>query len=334
MLLGQVEPDMKNALLASSNKNRLRQLLDAMPPVIWIILLLMVTFTFLSRNYLSVSNLTNIAQQGAVLLLVAAAQTFVILSGGLDLSLGSVLTLSGITTALALNAGIPIPLAIIIGLITGASCGAITGLLIAYANIQPFIASLGIQGIFYGFALALTKTTAIFITNRDFAVLGSKINGIPMAAIISGILYLILIKVSTDTQFGRFVIAIGGNESGTRLSGIDTTKYKWLVYVFAGFVTALGGVLLASRLEVADPIVGVGWEFDAIAATILGGTTFTMGKGSVSKTVIGVLLISVIRNGLNVIGVPSIWQPALTGTLLIASIVFQIWFSLRKEARE
>lgn len=325
---------MKNTLLYASNKGRIRQILDDVPPVIWIILLLMVIFTALSKNYLSVSNLTNIAQQGAVLLLVAAAQTFVILSGGMDLSLGSVLTLSGITTALALNANLPIPIAILVGLLTGLACGAITGLLIAYANIQPFIASLGIQGIFYGLSLALTQSVAIFITNRDFAVIGSKINGIPMAAIISGILYLVLIKVSRDTRFGRYVIAIGGNESGTRLSGIDTTKYKWLVYVFAGFVTALGGVLLASRLEVADPIVGVGWEFDAIAATILGGTSFSMGKGSVSKTIIGVLLISVIRNGLNVIGLASIWQPALTGTLLIAAIVFQIWFSLRKEARQ
>lgn len=324
---------MKNSLVSSSKNGKVQQILDSVTPVIWIILLLMVTFTALSKNYLSVSNLTNIAQQGAVLLLVAAAQTFVILSGGMDLSLGSVLTLSGITTALALNSNLPIPIAIVLGLMTGAACGAITGLLIAYANIQPFIASLGIQGIFYGLSLALTESTAIFITNRDFAVIGSKINGIPMAAIISGILYLILIKVSRDTQFGRYVIAIGGNESGTRLSGIDTTKYKWLVYVFAGFVTSLGGVLLASRLEVADPIVGVGWEFDAIAATILGGTSFALGKGSVSKTIIGVLLISVIRNGLNVIGLASIWQPALTGTLLIAAIVFQIWFSLRKEAR-
>lgn len=316
-----------SAKLISFIKKRFKNI----PPVLWVILSLMFAFTMISDRYLTTNNIINIAQQGAALLLVSSAQTFVILSGGLDLSLGGVLTISGITTVLTINAGVPIPLAIVAGMLTGIVCGAITGGLIAYANMQPFIASLGMQGIFYGISLYLTDSMAVYLRNRDFAVIGGKLGSIPMAALLAGIFFILICITLHHTRFGRYVIAIGGNEPGTRLSGVNTIFWKWMVYVFAGFVTAIAGIILSSRLEVADPIVGTGWEFEAIAATILGGTSFKNGKGDVRGTIIGVLLISVVRNGLNVIGTPSIWQPALIGTIMIAAIVFQIWISSGKE---
>ncbi|GAB4364224.1 MAG: ribose ABC transporter permease RbsC [Spirochaetales bacterium] len=309
-------------------------ILKKIQPVFWVILILMLVFNFFSSRFLSLHNIVNLFQQGAVLLVVAAAATLVILSEGLDLSLGSVLTLSGITCVLSLNSGVPVGLAILIGVLTGFVCGAITGALIAVFNMQPFIATLGIQGVYYGFSLVLTDSVAVLTKNETFIFFGSRIGYIPMAAIIGGGAFLIILYLFHNTPFGRYVVAIGGNEAGTRLSGVNTTFWKWFTYAFAGGVTGFAGVLLAARLEAADPIVGVGWEFDAIAATILGGTSFQKGKGGVKGTALGVLLITVVRNGLNVVRTPSILQPALIGTILILAIVIQVGLSMRAIRKE
>jgi len=292
---------------------------------------MMIVFGFLSPRFLSFHNIVNLFQQGAVLLVVSAAATLVILSEGLDLSLGGVLTLSGITSVLALNNGVPVALAILIGVLTGLSCGAVTGVLISVCQMPPFIATLGIQGVYYGLSLVLTNSVAILTRNQTFIFFGSRIGYIPMAAICGVSIFVCVLYVFHNTRFGRYVVAIGGNEAGTRLSGVNTVFWKWLIYTVAGGITGLAGVLLASRLEAADPIVGVGWEFDAIAATILGGTSFQKGKGGVAGTALGVLLITVVRNGLNVIGTPSILQPALIGTILIVAIVIQVGISMRKQ---
>jgi ribose transport system permease protein len=259
--------------------------------------------------------------------------TFVILSGGLDLSLGGLLTFSGITAVLTLNAGLSVPLAVIVGLLTGAASGAITGLLVSVVEMPAFIATLGMQGVLFGLSLALTHSTGVLSNNPNFLVIGGNVAGfIPMAAVCAVVIYLVALYVLHNTAFGRYTVAIGGNEAGARLSGVNTRFWKWMVYVFAGVVTGASGVVLASRLEVADPIVGVGWEFDAIAAAILGGTSFKRGKGDVSGTVVGVLLIAVVRNGLNVIRTPSIWQPAIIGTVIILAIVFQVGATREKVA--
>ena len=321
-----------NARRISSGKNKILASLGKISPVLWVVIGLMFIFSLFSDRYLSVHNLINIVQQGAVLLIVALAGTIVILSQGMDLSLGGVLTISGITTVMSLESGFPVPLAILVGLLTGAAGGAITGLLISIGKMPPFIATLGMQGIYFGLSLAITDSKAVFTDNAAFIFLGDKVaKYIPMAAVFAGLVFFFVWLVFHHTPFGRYVVAIGGNEDGARLSGVNTTFWKWFVYVFAGFVAAIGGIILASRLEVADPIVGVGWEFDAIAATILGGTSFQKGKGSVNGTIIGVALITVVRNGLNVIGTPSIWQPALIGTIIIVAIVFQVWLTSRKE---
>jgi ribose transport system permease protein len=174
-----------------------------------------------------------------------------------------------------------------VGVLTGLLCGALTGTLIAVFNMQPFIATLGIQGVYYGISLVLTDSVAILTKNKTFIFFGSRIGYIPMAAIIGVGVFLLILYVFHNTPFGRYIVAIGGNESGTRLSGVNTTFWKWFVYTFAGGITGFAGVLLAARLEAADPIVGIGWEFDAIAATILGGTSFQKGKGGVKGTALG-----------------------------------------------
>lgn len=302
--------------------------LKRIPAVLWVVIVLIVVFSFFSRNYLTARNLLILLQQGAVLLVISTAATFVIISGGLDLSLGAIMTLAGVFTALAVNSGFPLPMVIAVGAFTGLSIGALNGLLISYAGMEPFIATLGMQGLLYGIALAITNKEGIPVSNEAFIFIGDLVNRtFPMAAISCGLIFLFAVFVQNHTLLGRYTFAIGGNEEGARLSGVETRFWKWAIYVFAGFLTGLGAVVLVARLEVADPIVGVQWEFEAIAAAILGGTSLRIGRGDVRGTIVGVMLITIIRSGLNVVRVPSIWQPAIIGTIIILSIVFQVWIS-------
>jgi len=311
--------------------DRVISVFKRIPIVLWFVLLLVIVFSFISEHYLTMRNLVILLQQGAALLVVASAATFVIISGGLDLSLGSILTLSGVTVALSLNAGVPIPIAILIGAATGFACGAINGVLISYSGLQPFIVTLGTQGVFYGFALVMTDKVGVPVSNESFIFLGSLVNKIiPMAFICCLVIYIFAIFVQDRTRLGRYLYAIGGNMEGARLSGINTRFWKWLVYAFAGFLAGLAAVVLVARLEVADPLVGMKWEFEAIAATILGGTSMNIGKGDVKGTIVGVALLTVIRSGLNVIRIPSLWQPAIIGAVIILAIVFQVGITAKE----
>jgi len=205
-----------------------------------------------------------------------------------------------------------------------------------------FIASLGMMGVGGALALVLANSTAIYISNPIFSFFGEKLDKfidlpvmqyLSMPTFIAVFVFSLVWVMLYHTPFGRCIVAIGGNESGARLSGVNTVLWKWMVYVIAGVLAAISGITLAARLEAADSIVGVGWEFDAIAAAILGGTSFVRGKGGIGGTVLGVLVIGVTRNGLNVTGVPSLWQPALTGTIIILAIVFEVILSRWKEGR-
>jgi len=302
-----------------------QSILKRIPIITWFILILVITFSLVSKQYFTMRNLLILLQQGSVLLVVASAATFVIISGRVDLSRGGILTAAGVVVAITLNAGFPIPIVILAGAAAGFICGAINGLLISNCGLQPFIATLGTQGVFYGFALIATNKVGIPIDNEAFIFLGSLVDKkIPMAAICCLIIYIFAIVVQDHTRLGRYLFAIGGNAEGARLSGIDTKFWKWMTYSFAGLLTGLAAVVLVARLEVADPLVGTKWEFEAIAATILGGTSLNIGKGDVKGTVIGVTLLTIIRSGLNVIRIPSLWQPAIIGAVIILAIVFQV----------
>ncbi|MBI5032559.1 MAG: ABC transporter permease [Chloroflexi bacterium] len=297
----------------------------SVPPVLWVVLLLLVFFSITAPSFLTVRNILSIVLQGSVLLMVSVAATFILLSEGIDLSLGSLLTLSGVMTALSLQAGTPFPLAILIGILTGVVCGGISGALIAFAKLPPFIATLGMQGIAGGLAVVLTNASAIYIDAPSFVYLGGGTLGfLPMPAVIALLVFGVSWVILYQTSFGRYVISIGGNENGSRLSGVSTNWWKFGIYVFAGALAAIGGVVMSARLQSAEPLVGVGWEFDAIAATVLGGTSFEKGNGGIGGTVIGVALIAVLRNGLNFIGLTTMWQPAVIGVVIISAIVFDV----------
>ncbi len=308
------------------------RLVRKVPAVLWVVFLMVFVFSFFSRNYLTARNLVILLQQGAVLLVISTAATFVIISGGLDLSLGAIMTIAGVCTALSVNAGLPLTLGVAIGAVSGLACGAVNGALISFTGMEPFIATLGMQGILYGIALAVTNKEGIPVADERFIFIGDLVNRyIPMAAVSCGLIFLFAVFIQNHTLLGRYIYAIGGNEEGARLSGVNTRFWKLMVYAFAGLLAGLGGVVLVARLEVADPIVGMQWEFEAIAAAILGGTSLRIGRGDVRGTIVGVLLITIMRSGLNVVRVPSVWQPAIIGTTIILSIVFQVWISTRKK---
>jgi ribose transport system permease protein len=298
--------------------------------VAWVVLFMVAFFGVAAPGFFTAGNFLNIMLQGSVLLIMGVAATLVILTEGIDLSLGSVLTLAGVTAVLVLQGGQPVPVAVLTGLLTGVACGAVTGGLITLGKLPPFIASLGMMGIAAGFALVLTRQGAIYSDVPAFIFLGEGVVGIlPMPTVVAALVFAVGWVALTQTDFGRYIVSIGGNEAGARLSGVNTAWWKFLTYVTAGALAAVGGVIMAARLGAADPIVGNGWEFDAIAAAILGGTSFEKGNGTLGGTVLGVLLISVLRNGLNVIGVGAMWQPALIGLVIIAAIVFDVLLKQR-----
>lgn len=318
------------------------------PSAAWVVLLMMTIFTAVSGRYLTIGNIVNIVDQNSMLLIVALGATLVLLSEGIDLSPGSVLSLSGVTCVYAMkwmmasgasNASAMIA-GVLVGLLTGVVMGAINGGLIAIGRLPPFIATLGMMGVAGALSLVAANSSAIYINNPVFVFFGSKLDQyidgpmmgyVSVPTIIAAIVFVAVWLVLYYTPFGRYIIAIGGSKSGARLSGVNVIRWKWIVYIVSGLLASLGGILLAARIEAADSIVGVGWEFDAIAAAILGGTSFLKGKGGIAGTVLGVLVIGVARNGLNVIGMPTLWVPALTGTIVILAIVFEVVLSRWKE---
>ena len=318
------------------------------PSAAWVILIMVVICAVLSDKYLTLGNIVNIIQQNAVLLIVALGSTLVLLSEGIDLSAGSVLTLSGVncvivmlkvTEAGASNAAAML-MGVLAGLLTGVLMGILTGGLIAIGKLPSFIASLGTMGIGAALALVLTNSSAIYIDNPVYVFFGQKLDRfidlpllqyLSMPMFIAIAIFALVWVILYHTSFGRYIIAIGGNEAGSRLSGINTVFWKWMVYIASAVLAAIGGIVLAARLQAADSSVGVGMEFDAIAAAILGGTSFAKGKGGIAGTILGVLVIGITRNGLNVIGVPSLWRPAITGSIIILAIVFEVVYSKWRE---
>jgi ribose transport system permease protein len=331
-------------------KSKYVSFLIRVPSAAWVILLMMAICGAISDRYLTLDNIVNIVDQNAVLLIVALGATLVLLSGGIDLSPGSVLSLSGVTCVYAMrylmqggmSDGAAMIAGVLVGLLTGLVMGAINGALIAIGKLPSFIASLGMMGVGGALALVFADSSAIYVDNPVYTFFGEKLDryiDLPwvqyfsMPTFIAVLVFIAIWIVLYHLPFGRYIVAIGGSESGTRLSGVDVVRWKWILYIVSSVLAAFGGIILAARIQAADSIVGVGWEFDAIAAAILGGTSFVMGKGGIAGTVLGVLVIGVSRNGLNVIGVPSLWHPAITGTIVILAIVFEIVLSRWKESR-
>ena len=286
---------------------------------------LVVVLWALTPHFLTISNLLNIAEQATIIAIVAVGMTFVIITGGIDLSVGSVLAFAGVVMASALHSGLSLPLALLVGLGIGLLCGMVNGLLITIGRLPPFIATLGMMSVARGAALMFTEGRPISGFSESLRSLATgEVLRIPTPVTIMIVLYAIAHFVLRRTKLGRYTYAIGGNEEAALLSGINVRVYKTMVYGIAGMLSGLAAILLTARLNSAQPIAGMSYELDAIAATVIGGTSLLGGEGTVAGTLIGALIMAVLRNGLNLLTVSSFFQQVVIGSVIILAVLIDM----------
>ncbi len=289
------------------------------------LIILMAVITIINSNFLTANNLLNLLLQVTSNALIAFGMTFVILTGGIDLSVGSILALSSALTAGLLGSGMPVTLAILISLILGCILGMMNGLLISYGKLAPFIVTLATMTIFRGATLVYTNGNPITKRLSDtflFQFLGQGyIVGIPFPVIIMFIVFIVLYVLLHKTAFGKSVYAIGGNEKAAYISGVKLNKVKIIIYSISGIMASISGLIITSRLSSAQPTAGASYEMDAIAAVVLGGTSLSGGKGRILGTLIGALIIGVLNNGLNIIGVSAFWQQVVKGVVILIAVL-------------
>ncbi len=273
-------------------------------------------------HFLTVSNLLNVLEQTAINAIVAVGMTFVIISGGIDLSVGSVLAVSGIALGHSLQSGAPVPVAIAVALGVGLACGLVNGALVTFGRLPPFIATLGMMSVARGAALMLAEGRPISGFDDGFRMLATgRVLMLPAPAIIAGLIYAVAHFVLGHTVFGRATYAIGGNEEAARLSGVHVRYHKTAIYGVAGLMSAAAAVVLTARLNSAQPTAGTMYELDAIAATVIGGTSLLGGEGTIIGALIGALIMGVLRNGLNLLDVSSFFQQVVIGVVIIGAVL-------------
>jgi ribose transport system permease protein len=296
------------------------------------LLALCVVLWILTPYFLTVSNLLNIAEQTAIIAIVATGMTFVIITAGIDLSVGSVLAFSGVVMASLLHTRVPLLLSLTVGVAVGFLSGTLNGLLITLGRLPPFIATLGMMSVARGAALLFTEGRPISGFSDSFRFLATgKLLGIPMPVIVMLTVYASAYFLLTRTKLGRYTYAIGGNEEATILSGVNVKLYKTLIYGICGGLSGLAAILLTARLNSAQPIAGMMYELDAIAATVIGGTSLMGGEGNVFGTLIGALIIGVLRNGLNLLSISSFTQQIVIGLVIIVAVLLDM--TLKKSKR-
>jgi len=297
---------------------RIPTLLGKIPGSIYAILLLLLLFRFGSAQFLSVSNFLNILQQSSILAIVSIGSFLAILSHGIDLSLGAIVTFAGVVSALVMVQGYDVISACLIALAAGIAAGAVNGFLIAYTRVDPFIVTLGAMGTCEGLALVLANGATIPANNATFKVLGGgSLLLVPLSALIALASYGLFGFLLKRTALGTHIYAVGGNEEAALLSGIQVQKLKILVYAVNGLLAGFAGLVLASRLGAANPSQGIGIEFDGIAAAVVGGTSLAGGRGNVWGTFMGAVIIAILRNGLNMAGLPMALQMVIVGLIMV-----------------
>jgi ribose transport system permease protein len=285
-------------------------------------LMLMLALTVLSPSFLTVGNLLNVTRQVSINAIIAAGMTFVILTGGIDLSVGSVLAISGAIIAGALKGGVPLVAALAAGMAVGIAFGTLNGVAVAYGRVAPFIVTLATLTMARGVTLVYTDGRPISDLGAAFGWFGvGDVAGVPVPVLIMAVVFAASAIALGQMVIGRYIYAIGGNEEATRLSGVDIRRYKVLVYALSGLLSAVAAVILTARLDSAQPTAGQGYELDAIAAVVLGGTTLAGGEGSMLGTLLGAFLIGVLNNGLNLLNVSSFYQLVVKGVVILLAVL-------------
>jgi ribose transport system permease protein len=295
---------------------------------------LVVVFSFASPNFMQTQNVLAILQATSVNGVLAIAATLVIITGGIDLSVGTLMTFCAVITGVVLTyLGLPLPVGIVASILAGTACGLVSGTIIAKLKVPPFIATLGMMLILKGLSLVISGTRPIYFNDTpgfDQIARGSLVEAVlPAVPIPNGVLILFGVAllaafVLSKTALGRYTFALGSNEEAVRLSGVNVDRWKIAVYALAGSVCGVAGLLIASRLNSAQPALGQGYELDAIAAVVIGGTSLSGGRGTVLGTLIGALIISVLANGLRILSVAQEWQTVVTGSIIILAVYADI----------
>lgn len=283
---------------------------------------LAVILTILSPRFLTLANFTNILRQTSLNAIMAVGMTFVIITAGIDLSVGSIFAFASAVTAGMLVGGVNVWLAVSAGLLLGAVLGAVNGVLIARGKVPPFISTLAMMTILRGATLVYTNGQPITGLGDAFYYVGGGFVGIfPVPVILTFLVFGIGYYLLSQYKIGRYLYALGDNEEAARLSGIDTNRVKIFAYTVSGLLAALSGIIIASRLNSAQPTAGQGGELDAIAAVVLGGTSLSGGQGSVVGTLIGALIIGLLNNGLNLLNVSPFYQLIAKGAVILIAIL-------------
>ncbi len=291
------------------------------PGAVYLLAGLVAALSLATPTFLTAANLTNVGLQTGVLTIVALGMTLVILTEGIDLSVGPVLGLAGVVMAMLAVAGWPLAAAVAAALAVGGAFGLVNGLLVARVGMPPFVVTLGSFGMAQSLAMALADGDSV--TGLPPAVRwfneGSPA-GLPAPGLAAAALFGVTYALLHHTRFGRYVFAIGGNRRALALAGVRTWRWQTLVYVYSGLLAASAAFIMTARMNAAHPTIAVGLEFDAIAAVILGGTSFEKGRGGLVGTLVGALAVGVLRNGLNLVGLDAAWQVATVGVVIIAAI--------------
>lgn len=311
-------------------KASVKQRLKNIPPVAYMLIVIITVFSFMDPHYFSFSNFRNVLIQSTPLMILAFGQTCIVLTQGTDLSLGAQVSFVTVFTVFLAQRGIILEVAMIIAVLCTVLIGAINGTIVAKGNIPPFIATYGMQNIVNSISLLLTAGSSIYFSSFTYRIVTeTTILMIPLMVWVAVVVFIIVWIVLKKTKFGTNIHGLGGNKEALVLAGISPVKYLIKTYAFAGFIAGIAGIITLCRVESGQPIVATGWEFQAVAATLLGGSSLREGKGGVTGTIFGVLLIQIIKNGLNVIGVQSIMQNAIIGSIVLTAIIIDAVVRIR-----
>jgi len=287
-------------------------------------LIIFAIFSVVSSSFFTVSNVSNIIIQSSIIAIIAIGQTVVILTEGIDLSVGSIAAFISIALGIMMvDLGIAVPLALFLSIVMGAIIGLINGFVISYGKVPAFITTLGMMSIARGGALAINGGRPVSMLPRSFGVISSaSVFGIPIFIIYVAVFYTLMYFLLTKHKLGRYIYAIGDNSEASRLSGIKVKAVKTSAYIFSGLFAAMGGIMLTARLNYASPTSGSGFELDAIAAVVIGGTALSGGQGSILGTLVGALILGTLRNGLSILNVPGFYQQIIIGVVIIVAVFF------------
>ncbi|WP_419728972.1 ABC transporter permease [Lichenicola sp.] len=286
------------------------------------LVLMMAIFAAIAPGFLSERNLVNILQQSSINAFVALGMTLVIISGGIDLSVGPTAALAAVLAASLMTVGVPVPLAILAGLVLGALCGAVNGMLISFGGLQPFIVTLGTLSTYRALALIVTGGNPILgIPHTLRAIANGRLLGIPTSVLLVGLVAILAGIMLRRTPFGEYLLAVGGNEEASHIAGVPIALTKIGAYALSGTMAALAAMILIGRLGAAEPILGSSWELDAIAAAAIGGASLMGGKGSIIGTLLGAIILGAMRNGLTLLNVQAFYQLLATGLIILFAML-------------